>query len=826
MKLIVYNHRLILIVLLWLASISLACGQVTKIMGLVLDADTKEPIPFAHVYFEGKKIGVSTDFNGEFSIETRERVDSIFISCIGYVTEEKKVTPFIFQSLTFELLPDKITLQEVVIRPGENPAEVILRKIIENKELNNKREFDAYEYEKYTKIQFDANNFRERFQERRFMKHFQFVFDYVDTSTVNAKPYLPLLITESVSDYYFKNNPTGRIEKIKASNTSGFDNESITQFMGDLYQDVNIYNNHILLFEKNFVSPIANFGLGYYKYYLVDSAFIDHHWCYHIMFKPKRKQELTFTGNFWVHDTTFAIKQVEMQAVDDVNLNFIDALALKQSYDHLENKYWMLARDYLLVDFNVIEESKKALGFYGHRTTSYRNFVFNQPRDNEFYKSPTTVVVQEGAQDKPQAYWDEARHEELTEKEKGIYTMVDSIKKVPIFTTYIDIVYMIVNGYLKWGKFELGPYNKTISFNDIEGVRLRAGGRTSNKFSTRLMLDGYLAYGTKDDKFKYGLGFLYLFSKNPRRGIGSSFFYDLEQLGKSPEAFAVDNFFSALFRRNPANRLSMVQQFKAYYEHEWFTGFSNTFNYFRREIYPVGGTQFLINEDGQYVPENTIITSEFRIDLRFAYREKIVMGEFERVSLGTVYPVLNVQLGLGIPGFLGGEYEYQRLQVGVKQWFNIGSLGWSKYIVEVGKTWGILPYPLLKLMPGNETFIFEEYAFNLMYYYEFISDEYVSLSYTHHFDGLLLNRIPLFRKLKWRTVIHGKGAIANISEANKNFSQFPSITQDLDNPYIEAGAGIENIFKLIRIDAIWRLTNKQPDPSDNFAVFVSIWFSF
>ncbi len=826
MKLIVYNHRLILIVLLWLASISLACGQVTKIMGLVLDADTKEPIPFAHVYFEGKKIGVSTDFNGEFSIETREKVDSIFISCIGYVTEEQKVTPFIFQSLTFELLPDEITLQEVVIRPGENPAEVILRKIIENKELNNKREFDAYEYEKYTKIQFDANNFRERFQERRFMKHFQFVFDYVDTSTVNAKPYLPLLITESVSDYYYKNNPPGRIEKIKASNTSGFDNESITQFMGDLYQDVNIYNNHILLFEKNFVSPIANFGLGYYKYYLVDSAFIDHHWCYHIMFKPKRKQELTFTGNFWVHDTTFAIKQVEMQAVDDVNLNFIDALALKQSYDHVENKYWMLARDYLLVDFNVIEESKKALGFYGHRTTSYRNFVFNQPRDNDFYKSPTTVVVQEGAQDKPQAYWDEARHEELTKKEKGIYTMVDSIKKVPIFTTYVDVVYMIVNGYLKWGKFELGPYNKTISFNDIEGVRLRAGGRTSNKFSTRLMLDGYLAYGTKDDRFKYGLGFLYLFSKNPRRGIGSSFFYDLEQLGKSPEAFAVDNFFSALFRRNPANRLSMVQQFKAYYEHEWFTGFSNTFNYFRREIYPVGGTQFLINEDGQYVPENTIITSEFRIDLRFAYREKIVMGEFERVSLGTVYPVLNVQLGLGIPGFLGGEYEYQRLQVGVKQWFNIGSLGWSKYIIEAGKTWGLLPYPLLKLMPGNETFIYEEYAFNLMYYYEYISDEYVSLSYTHHFDGLLLNRIPLFRKLKWRTVIHGKGAIANISEANKNFSQFPSITQDLDNPYIEAGAGIENIFKLIRIDAIWRLTNKHSNPSDNFAVFVSIWFSF
>jgi hypothetical protein len=822
----IHKIRILLTLLVWLGSMAFANAQLTKIMGLVLDARTEEPIPFAHVYFEGKKIGVSSDFNGEFSIETREAVDSIFVSCVGYITKAQKVTRNVFQSLTFALQPDEIMLQEVVILPGENPAEVLLRKVIENKENNNKKEFDAYEYEKYAKIQFDANNIRDRLQERRFMKHFQFVFDYVDTSTVNGKAYLPLLINETVSHFYFRNNPTGKIEKVLASNTSGFDNESITQFMSDLYQEVNIYDNYILLFEKNFVCPIANFGLTYYKYYLVDSAFIENKWCYHIMFKPKRKQELTFTGSFWVHDTTYAIKEVEMQAIDEVNLNFVDALALKQTYNLIEGKYWMLTRDYLLVDFNVIENSEKALGFYGHRTTSYRNFVFNQPRENEFYNSPTPVVVEEGAQDKKREYWDQARHEELTEKEKGIYTMVDSVKKVPIFNTYVDLVYMIVNGYLKWGNFELGPYSKLFSFNDIEGFRTRFGGRTSNKFSTRLMLDGYLAYGTKDDRFKYGLGFLYLFSKNPRRGIGSSFFYDIEQLGKSPEAFSEDNFFSAIFRRYPANRLSMVQQFKAYYEHEWFTGFSNTFNFFRREIYPVGGTQFLINEEGAYVPENSIITSEFRLDMRFAYREKIVMGEFERVSLGTEYPVLNVQLGLGIPGFLGSEYEYQRLQVGIKDWFNILSIGWSKYILEAGKIWGKLPYPLLKLLPGNETFLFEEYAFNLMYYYEFISDEYVALSYTHHFDGLLLNRIPLMRKLKWRTVIHGKGAMARLSETNKNYSQFPPITRDLKNPYIEAGVGIENIFKLIRIDAIWRLTNRQSRPSDNFAIFASIWFSF
>ncbi len=818
--------RIILLAILLSVGFQFTYGQKTKILGIVLNAETKEPIPFANVFFPDKTIGATSSFDGSFSLETTDAGDSLFASFIGYRTKAIKISKGIFQEITFELKPENVLLDEVIIFPGENPAEVLLRKIIANKEKNDKKEFDAYQYEVYTKIQFDANNINDKLKERRLLRAFKFIFDYVDTSVVNGKAFLPVFLTETLSDFYYRSDPPGKVEVIKASKVSGLENESVTQFLGDLYQKVNIYDNYISIFDKNFVSPIANFGLGFYKYYLIDSAFIDNQWCYHLMFKPRRKQELTFLGEMWIHDTTYALKSVEMTIAEDANLNFVNTLGVKQDYKLVEDQYWMLKRDYLVVDFNVVENSKRTVGFFGHRTTMYKDFILNQPKEKSFYNVPADVIIDDSARDKTDNYWSVARHEGLTEREEGIYEMIDSVKSVPLFRSYFDFFYMLINGNLKWGNIEIGPYYKLVSYNDVEGLRLRFGGETSNKFSTRLLLTGHVAYGFKDEKFKYNLGFLYLVSKNPRRGFGAEYTYDMEQLGSSINAFSEDNLFSSFFRRNPATKLSMVQEFDAHYEHEWFPGFSNRLNLIHRTVFPVGDNRFLINNGDGQVIENSLTTSEIQFNTRFAYKEKFIMGEFERISLGTNYPVFDVTYGLGIPDLLNGEYHFHRLQFGIRHWFNVFSFGWSKYILETGKIWGTLPYPLLKIMPGNETFLFDEYAYNLMDYYEYLSDAYLSLYYTHHFDGLFLDRLPLMRKLKWRTVAHARGVIGTLTSANKNYSEFPAIMGDLQRPYYEAGVGIENIFRIFRVDAIWRLTHRQESNVDNFALFLSFWFSF
>jgi len=810
-------HRFLLIASLFFSFVVFPFNihaQKTKVMGKVIDVVTREPMPFVNVYIRGTTTGVRTDFNGEYALEFTINADSLVASFVGYVAVVKPIVQHKFQTVDFEMFQNKVNLGEVVIRPTTNPAEILLKKIIENKKNNNGEGAEAYQYETYNKIEFDANNISEDLKDKRMLKPFQFIFENIDTSTVNGKSYLPLFLTESLSDVYFRKSPKSKKEIIKASKISGVDNESIAQFMGDMYQNVNIYNNYVVIFDKNFVSPIANFGLGYYKYYLTDSSYIGNKWCYKIMFKPRRKQELTFTGNFWVCDTSFAIKKIDMRIPDDANINFINDLVTIQEFDKIDGKYWMLTKDKLITDFNILNNTKNNLGFYGTKTTTFKKYIFNQPKDDAFYNTPMNIIVEDGSTKKDEAFWKENRHNTLSKDEKAVYKMVDTIQTIKIFKTYVNIIKTIVMGYYVWGNFELGPYFNVISFNEIEGARIRFGGRTSNKFSTKLMIDGHIAYGTKDETFKYGGGFLYMLNKNPRKSVGASYKYDIEQLGESQNSFITDNILASLLRRSPNNKLSMVKEFKSTYENEWFSGFSNNFSFTYRDIFPLGSTNFkFLSGNDQPEVKQSITTSEISVNTRFAYNEKFVFGEFERTSMGTEYPVVELKYGYGIKKILAADYEYHRLQLGIDHWFNIASFGWSKYLVEVGRIWGTQPYPLLKLHEGNETRVFDDYAFNLMNYYEFVSDKYLSFYYLHHFEGFFLNKIPLMRKLKWREVASVRGLIGSLDEKNRQYNhnylhEFNSSEHmyEVNKPYFEAGVGVENILKIFRINAVWRLS--------------------
>lgn len=821
-----------LLIFLALAIPAISFSQVTKIMGTVTNKASGEPMPFVNIVFKGTNIGITTGFDGTFSIETSKPGDSLIASFVGFKRQTKVVSKGHFQYINYEMIEENFQLETVVIMAGENPAEILLRKINENKKNNDPDKYDAYQYEAYNKIQIDANNITDKFKQRRIFKEFDFIFDNVDTSTVNGKTYLPIFLSESISDVYSKRKPKAYIEIVKANKISGIENESVMQFLGDKFQHINIYDSYIGLFQKNFISPIAGFGLNFYKYYLVDSTFFGNKWCYKVMFKPRQKQTLTFTGSFWVHDTTFAIKEVDMKIMDDANINFINDLVIHKEFDLIDGKYWLLTKDYIIGDLNIIENDKSDLvGFFGSKTTTYRNFVINQPKDDDFYKAPVSVVVNETANEQSDEYWAEHRHEGLTRDEKTIYYMVDTLKQIPKFNTYIDIIEMITTGYFESGNFEFGPYGSTLSFNAVEGVRIRLGGRTSNNFSKKLMLFGHVAYGTLDNRWKYGGGFKYMLNKNPRRTFGAEFQYDLEQLGASQNAFREDFFLAFLFRRNPADKLSMVEGYKLYYEHEWFSGFSNTINIIHRNLYALDGNVFEVNkvdnEGNTYLATESAITStEVRLDTRLAYKERFLMGEFERVSLGAKYPILEIRYGYGIPTIIGGDNEYHRLQLGVSHWFNVLNLGWSKYNIEAGRIWGVVPFPLLKLHEGNETYFFDESSFNMMNYFEFVSDKYVSVFYTHHFDGYLFNRVPLFRKLKWREVVFAKGLVGGLDKKNREYSVFPNGMYTLDKPYFEAGAGVENIFKLLRVDAIWRLTQLDHPNISKFGIRFSLHFLF
>lgn len=804
--------------------VNIAFGQVTKIMGTVIDAETKEPLPFVNIAVKGTTIGATTDFEGKYSLEFKIGSDSIICTYIGYNKKAKAIIKGKFQTVDFELTESSIKLDEVVIVPGENPAEVILKKLIKNKDINNREKFDAYQYEVYNKIEFDLNNISEDFKNRRVFKPFKFVFENMDTSTVNGKAYLPIFLSESVSEYVYRKKPKTEKETIKATKITGVDNKSIQQFLGNMYININFYDNHIPIFQKNFISPVANFGLMYYKYYLVDSAFLNNKWCYKIQFKPRRKQELTFTGNFWVNDTSFALKQMDVRIAKDANINLICDLTAYFEYDNIEGSNWMTTKEQVIIDFNPLE--KISTGVFGKRTATYRNFEFNKLKPEEFYNTPANIITEEGSFEKGNEYWEKARHDSLTKDEMAIFKMVDSVKSLPAFKTWYDVIEMLTTGYHVRGNFEWGPYASLYSYNGVEGSRFRLGVRTSNDFSKKIMLETYGAYGLKDKRLKYGASMLYMFNKNPRRALGLSYKNDVEQLSKSSNGFREDFLLSSVFSRKPSTDLSYIQEYKGYYEREWFQGFSNTLTLTHRILLPPPSFSFQLNTLNAKIRKPSIISSEIKLNTRLAYQEKFVMGEFLRYSLGSKYPILSVDFAYGLKNVWESDYEYQKLTINVQDWFNLSPFGWSKFIVEAGQIWGKVPYPLLKLHEGNETYVFDEYAFNMMNFYEFASDKYVSFYYTHHFEGYFLNKVPLMRKLKWREVALIKGVTGSVSDKNRELMTFPSTLSNLGKPYVEAGAGIENIFRVLRIDALYRLSYLNKPNVTKFGVRASLQFTF
>jgi hypothetical protein len=446
-------------------------------------------------------------------------------------------------------------------------------------------------------------------------------------------------------------------------------------------------------------------------------------------------------------------------------------------------------------------------GFFGRKTTSYKNITVNKRRPETFFDPNAwqQTVTLDGAMKKDTSFWSTARHEKLSKKEEDIYSMVDSIKEVPVFRTFVDLVKLFISGYYVVGNFEFGPYYTFYSFNEIEGNRFRLGGRTSNDFSTKYMLTGRLAYGTKDQKFKYSLGGVYMINKRPRESVGLTYTNDMEQLGQTDNAFLMDNILASILQRKPINKLTLVKQYDAFYEKEWFEGFSNKISFQHRTLF---STVYIPFQDvGTDNFHKNIITAEIRLNTRLAYNEKFVYGEFERMSLGTEFPVFNLDLTGGLKNIFNSDFDYFKSRITVQYDFKINPFGKSYAILEAGKIWGKVPYPLLKLHEGNETYAFDDYAYNMMNYYEFASDQYASLYYEHHFEGFFLNRIPLLRRLKWREIVYGKGLIGSIDDRNRTVMIFPEGLQDLSKkPYYEAGIGIENIFKIIRIDAVWRLS--------------------
>lgn len=826
----------------WVGLYGFGFSQTITLSGYVRDVDTEEPIPFCNVYIEGTKIGIATDIDGFYQLIVDATVDSLVVSAVGYETQRKAISQEIEQLINFKLTSTTQSLKEVVFLAGENPANRIVRAIIENKKNNRIEAVASYQCERYSKLEIDLENLPDSWKDKKLLKPFDFIFENVDTLS-DERPFLPIYLNESLADIYYvqsenKAKPVVKAQKISVNET----NKSFTEFIKQIEGEYSYYDNWIYILDKAFVSPFANAGLFYYEYYIIDSTYIEGKWSYKLKFKPKRKQEPTFYGDFWVADTTFAIQRLNMRMSPDVNINLVKRIIVYQE-SQLQDNRWLPYKEKLIVDFKPTKED--ATGFIGRSTSTYKDFKINEKETETYYEvSTANYNFEEVKQDDP-AFWEQVRHEPLTSTEAKIYPMIDSIMNVPIYKTYIDILYTVFIGYKDLGLVEIGPYSSIFSLNPVEGKRFRMGINTRPEWSKIYYLGGYLAYGTRDERLKYGADLKWNINTHLRTQLGVSYRKDISLNSESSESFQESNFFTGLFRRPILQKLIAVEEGKIYYEKFWNQSLSNRFVLLHRNLDPYGG----IFEDGRgfnfgYLPDpenpsridTTISTTEFIIRTRFAPGERFLESYFNRTSLGSPRPIIELQYAVGFQAF-GSDYNYHKLALSYQHYFYINPLGWLSYKAKIGKTFGTLPFLLLDVHPGNEGLFYDGNAFNTMNRYEFASDTYASLMLEHHFEGLLLNKIPLLRKLQFREVATLKAVVGYMSDANKQANQLNAFQVSEENtytgfvtpstkPYLEAGIGIENILKIFRIETLWRLNYLDNPQAKRFNLRLGVNFYF
>lgn len=816
----------------------------TKVSGYVYD-EFDAPIAFANVLFKGSTEGTISNEDGRFYLESDTTWDTLVISFLGYERQEVSLKKNVNYDLKFILKEEAGALDAVLIVSGkqskkasENPAIRILQKIWERKRQNGLRQFKQYEYDKYEKVEFDLNTIDSSLIKSKIFRGMEFVFDKIDTSKITGKTYLPIFINEAVTKVYGDNLLKKEKNELKGNKNSGFsNNQVIIDFIDDLYADFSIYDNYLKFFDKSFVSPLSKTGIQTYNYVLSDSAFIDNKWCYNITYYPRRKNELTFKGDFWVNDSTYAIKDINLQASKSANINWVKEIYIEQEFEVLNDTLFLIKRDYMLSDF-ALNKKEKSRGVYGKRTTIYDNYVFDKVKEDKFYDTEV-YSYDTDAYNRDDDFWDENRMELLSKDEKGVYKMLDTLKTVKKFNRLYNIGSILTSGYIEVSSLNLdiGPVFSVFGFNDVEGLRIRGGGRTYFGPNDLWRLEGFVAYGFRDKKIKYGISGKWLVDKRNRLIISGGHRRDIEQIGAnltaSTDVLGRSLASSAVIGTSTNDKLTNINLTTLVAEIEPSKNFIIRTSGSYRTLESASPTFTLDYNDPSSL---TGVSSEIKqfeaaLSLSFFPKRKMTGYGVERRVANDGFASLFAQVTRGDKSFFSSDFDFTKIQFSYIQPWQLGGFGRLTTTVEAGKTFGAVPLGLLNVVPGNQSYFSIYNTFSQLDFYEFVTDTYTSLHLEHNFNGRFFSRIPFLKKYNLRAIIGLRGVWGDISQENillnttGNPAEIPLIAPNKDM-YYEYSVGVGNLFKILRIDFNFRGNYLDTPEARPFGVTGSFGFSF
>jgi hypothetical protein len=811
----------------FLLTASVSFGQYT-LKGKVTDAETGDPIAFASVFLKGKTSGTTTDFEGNYLLKVSSIGDSLSVSYLGYTTQTKVLEKTSEQMLNFQLWPVAFELGTFVFEAGENPAFEVIRQAVAKREEYDKRKLGAYQTKNYTKIELDIDNLSEEFNQRKSVRSVTAVLDSIRQLTnEEGEKILPVFFSETVSSFYYRNNPELKkevIEKTKVTGVGITDGSTTSQITGSVFQEYNFYKNWLQILNKDFVSPIAEGWKTYYDYDLLEDVLVGQDSCYKLQVYPRREQDLAFTGTIWIKKADYSLKQVDLAISKAANLNFVERIKIQQELVPTTAGALMPSKTRVLLKIGQLTDNSAGLlaKFY----TATDSIVVNQPLETSFFDQ--AVVLNPDFGQVSTDYWKNRRPDPLSEEELAVLQMVDTLKKIPIIRFYSESLKFFATGYLPVKKLDLGPWTEFGNYNNVEGLRFGFGMRTNYSFSNRFLVEGYGAYGTKDQRWKYKFASTLILSRRHWTTLGVRVGRELDQVGLEMENLEGNSIFLAASRFGTLRRPFVSTNQRITFQREFFKGFLVTSSLNKSQFDPL--FDFYYYEQGSKVLKTSFQATEIRAGIRYGRDEIILINDNTRASLGSIkWPIVELNYTKGIPS-LGSTLDYTKLNFYMYHRINLGLLGVGRYELDAGKIWGEVPYPLLRNHLGNETLFYTTAAFNTMNFNEFASDRFMSLRYRQSFEGFLFNSIPLVKKLKWRMV--GNANVLLGSVRDQNLFNLPQNAPDgrvlgsfgrLDPkvPYVELGYGIENIFRFFRVDFFHRMTYLDMPEAKPFHIKVS-----
>ena len=811
------------------------------IRGVVVDEETGDSIPHPGLQYKKGKVVVSGGSDGSFSI-ARLNDEYLTVSAVGYKTLQILIGPNTPARMRITLKPDTKRLKEVTVRGKKgkysrknNPAVELMKRVIAAKKRNDLENHDYYRYDKYQKLTLAVNDITPAEVEKEKGKNRQWLVNQIEFCPYNNKLILPLSVDETITQHIYRKDPKKEKTIVLGQRATGVNDliqtgEMLNTVLKDVFTDVDLYDDQIRLLQYPFTSPIGKDAIAFYRFYIVDTVYVDRDECYHLEFTPNNQQDFGFRGELWVlTDSTLHVKKCRLSLPRKSDVNFTDNLSVTQEFTKLPNGEWVLTTDDMYVEMSVVDFLTKAVVI---RTTRMTDYAFD-PIPDKAFKGKAKVKYDPSSRMRGDDFWADNRTVELTGSERGIGTFIDNLTKTKGFKYLLFGMKVLIENYVETGGkthpslVDIGPINTMVSTNFIDGMRTRLSAQTTANLNPHLFVSGYYARGWDSRKNYYKGQVTYSFNKKeympwefPKRTLTFTSTYDVCSPSDKFMPTDKDNVFTS-FKWTDVDKMMFYNRQELAFEYEQDWGFKTTVKLKTEENEACGKLYFtplsLYDAETPALEHGKIRTTEASIELRYAPGETYVNTKQRRLKINYDPPVFTLSHTVGVKGVLGGDYNYNFTEASVYKRFWLNSWGKLDVTLKGGIQWNKVPFPLLIMPAANLSYIVEDETFNMINNMEFLNDRYASLDVSWDLNGKIFNRIPLIKKLKWREWLGVKVLWGTLTDKNNPtlaanagdplLMQFPegSYVMDPHRPYIELIAGIHNIFKIFHVQFVHRL---------------------